>query len=297
MRFLVLVGCGLLGPAALAFAPHPTVLTVKYQDRMLPVVKVIGTDPVVLVDGKEKRIRSEPEYEPQRADGYSAEKVQFLKIKLSGTQIKVVANVADEGEHPAQVGDVGGLAEFETTLKSARTLQGAFITVVIYYPAQIVVHDLPTLPAGVAVPVHITSNMFTYVPGQSYFVQLFDATGREIFTPVSENSWGYFAGKERARLARALERYRASFAGKDHPAAPAITIRPLLPDGAVPTAPALTAQLSVSPEGAVDYVSLDGTAGGAVDRAVREALGGWLFLPRLKAGEPVPCVVQVPIQF
>ena len=38
-----------------AAGPHPTMLTVKYKDLMLPVVKLIGSDPVVLVDGKEKR--------------------------------------------------------------------------------------------------------------------------------------------------------------------------------------------------------------------------------------------------
>ena len=32
-------------------------------------------------------------------------------------------------------------------------------------------------------------------------------------------------------------------------------------------------------------------------RALREALGGWLFVPRLKAGEPVESTVRVPIGF
>ena len=293
---VLLIGCCLV-PALRAVGPHPTVLTVQYKDQMLPVVKVIGTDPVVLVDGKEKRIRSEPAFEPRRASDYSTEAVEILRVKLGGFQTRVVANVADEGERPAQYGDVGGMAEFDATLRAPRTLEGAYVVVVLYYPAQIVVHDLPTLPAGKEVPVHITSNMFTYLPGQQYFVQIFDRTGHEIFTPASMNSWDYYAATERARLARALVRYRAKFAGQDHPATPAITIKPVLPNGAVPTAQALSAQLSVSAEGAVEYVSLIGSAGPAVDRAVRDALGGWLFLPQLKAGEPVPCTLEVPLQF
>jgi hypothetical protein len=295
-RLVLLIGCCLV-PALRAVGPHPTILTVQYKDKMLPVAKVIGTDPVVMVDGKEKRIRTEPVFEPRRASDYSTETVQILKMKLGGTQMAVVANVADAGERPAQYGDVGGMAEFEATLKAPRTLEGAFVTVVLYFPAQIVVHDLPTLPAGKEVPVHITSKMFTYRPGQQYFVQIFDRTGHEIFTPASTSSWGYYAWTERARLARALVGYRVKYAFQDHPATPAITIKPLLPDGTAPTTWGLSARLFVSAEGAVENVALIGSAGSAVDQAVREALGGWLFLPQMKAGEPVPCVLEVPIQF
>jgi hypothetical protein len=58
--------------SALAFAPHPSVLTVKYDGQMLPVVKVSGDTPYVLVKGELQSVKSEPIYLIQDASGFSS---------------------------------------------------------------------------------------------------------------------------------------------------------------------------------------------------------------------------------
>jgi outer membrane biosynthesis protein TonB len=65
----------------------------------------------------------------------------------------------------------------------------------------------------------------------------------------------------------------------------------MMPEGAV------TVQLAITPEGLVDDVSLSEPYAPAVAKALQEALGGWLFLPRLKAGEPVRSTVRMPLKF
>ena len=301
--------CSLLWITSLpAAAPHPTVLTVKYKDAMLPVVKVIGTDPVVMVDGKEKRIRTEPIYLPRRDLDFSRESVELKNVSLGGVQIRYVYDEADAGNTAPMVGKHGGLAEFKATVQAREAVEGAFIAVVLYTPAifvddsdyyqtQIVVHDLPRLPAGTEVPVRITSKMFTYLPGQEYFVQLFDRTGKEIATPCAQPGWKYYAMVERIQLAAVIKRYLSSHAGQDAPAKPVVIIKPLLPKNVPLPATPITAYLTVSPDGVVEEVVLSEFPAREVDIAVRTALGGWLFLPRLKAGSTVSSRVEVPLQF
>lgn len=291
-----------------AAAPHPTTLTVQYKGAMLPVVKVVSTDPVVQVDGKEKRIRTEPIYQPQRTRDFSPESVRLKDISLGGTQYFMVYDQADDGPRPARIGNHGGVAEFQATLVADRPLEGAFIAVVLFTPAvfeldselfrsQIVVHELPPLPAGVEVPVRITSKMFTYIPDQQYFVQVFDRNGAEIFTPYARPGWDYYARVERAQLAAVLKRYVADQAGRDAPARPVVMIKPFLPDRSQLPTGSVTAYLTVTPDGLVEDVSLSEALPGPADGAVQAALSGWLFLPRIKAGSAVSSRIEVPLQF
>lgn len=291
-----------------AAAPHPTVLTVKYKDELLSVIKVIGSDPVVLVDGKEKRIRTEPIYLPQRTDRFSRESVKIRNISMTGTQIRFVANDSDTGDTEARVGDHGGVAHFTATLTAEQSLSGGFVAVVLYLPStletaadlgrtQIVVYQLPPLPAGVDVPISIGSKMFTHLPGQKYFVHLFDATGHEILTDAAKPGWAFYGARERARMADIIARYRERYAGQNLAASPAVIIRPYLPPGFVVPDEPVTVQLEVTMQGEVEAVSVTGISDPKVDRAVREAMGGWLFFPQLKAGDPVRSTVRFPLKF
>jgi hypothetical protein len=294
--------------AAKSWAPHPTQLLVKYQDSLLPVVHLEGSDPVVVVDGKEKRLRNEPLYLPKRAPTFGPEYVELTNTSLGGVQIRYVADLADVVEGPARTGDHGGIAEFSATVKSKRTLKGGFIAAVLYsdklftsedslYKTQIIVRELPDLPAGVAVPVKLMSKMFTFVPGQIYFVQVFDAEGREAMTNVARNGWPYYSMLERHRMKGAIERYREKYAGQNHPVAPAVMINPVLPDDFTPPNEPMSARLSISAQGIVADVNLNRSRDEAVNQAVREALKGWLFFPRLINGQPVESQVEVPIKF
>lgn len=308
-RAILSLFCILLGVSSLsAAAPHPTVLTVKHKESMLPVVRVIGTDPVVMVDGKEKRIRTEPIYQPQRGRDFSTENVSLKTVSLGGTQYFPVYDQADDGPRPARIGNHGGVAEFKATLVADRPIEGGFIAVVLFTPAvfaldsdlfrsQIVVHELPPLPAGVEVPIRITSKMFTYIPDQQYFVQVFDRNGVEIFTPYAMPGWAYYAQVERFQLATVLKRYLADHAGETAPARPIVMIKPFLPDRSQLPAGSVTAYLTITPDGLVEDVSLSDSLPGPADGAVQAALSGWLFLPRIKAGSAVSSRIEVPLQF
>jgi hypothetical protein len=284
--------------------PHPTILTVKYRDAMRPVVAMNGNDPVVLVDGKEKRIRTEPVYEPVRVGDYSAAEVELREILVAGLQlIETTTGVIDPWE-----GNHAGLAELTFTAVARQPLARSFVAVVIYSPAahaagdasrptQIIVHALPALPAGIAVPVRISSRMYSFTRDRRVFLQLFDQDGAEIFTPYAKVGWSYYAGVERFRLTAVLNRYLEAQAGKDAQARPVVTIKPRLPKGVPPPEEPVTVDLRITAEGLVEGVDLPRSLDGEARSVVESAMAGWLFLPRLKSGQAVPCVVRVPLRF
>jgi hypothetical protein len=310
-KLSLLLGFSLAATSLLASAPHPSVLTVKVKDEMLPVVKVIGTDPVVLAGGQEKRIRTDPIYLIQRTDAFGAGFIHVRRASLGGSEIKVVASPADAqiGGPAAPDGPHFGTSYFESSVTAKQTVSGGFIAIVIYSPinlnsnataknhSEVIVHDLPVLPAGQEVTVQITAAIANDQPNQRYFIQFFDADGRELVTDHLETAWQYYATRDRVQLKGVVDRYLEKFKGADHAAVPAITPRPVFVNVLPPPAGAATALLAVSAEGQVTSVTVSGVEEGAARQSISSALGGWLFLPQLKGGQPVATKIKVPLQF
>lgn len=309
--FLFLAGGALLHAAA----PHPSVFTVKYKEQMLPVVKVIGTDPVVMVDGKEKRIRTDPVYLPQRAETFSDNRVEFKSISLGGMQqARTDTESANDYNQPI-MGNAGGTAEFKATLWSEKPLHGGYIAIVIYTPLMmelkdikelkdtsfaapaVVVHDLPDLPAATEVKVKITSMMFTVLPGQRYFAQVFEPGGLEVPTNTMERAWAYYALVEQDRFKTVLPQYIKAFENTDRPVVPVLMARPFIPKDLPKPADPVAATLTVGTDGMVAEVNIEGISDPRLERCVTTALRGWLFYPKLKKGVPTATRVKIPIQF
>jgi len=313
MKKLLLLAAGLAAATALrAFAPHPSVLTVKYGDQMLPVVRVVGTDPVVLVDGQEKRIRTVPTYVIQPAPGFAGNFVQVRRASLGAMEIKVVASQEDEATvQPSSIGPRMGTSYFEAALSARQELAHGFVAIVVYAPpragrgtasifgnSEVIVHDLPPLPAGQEVLVKISAAVPDGQPNQQYFFQVFDDRGQEVRTSNLDAAWQYYTLRDRAQLAGVLGIYLEKFAGQNHAAfpVPETMARPVFA-GPPPSEGNATALLAVSEEGHVTEVIVRGVTDPAARKSIIDALGGWLFLPQLKAGVPVPTKIQVPLQF
>lgn len=296
-------------------SPHPTQLVIDYKKELRPVLRMQGSDPIIMLDGKEKRVRQDVSYLPTRAGDFSPFKVEVSGVSLSGMQMIQDINGDGVPTNTPRIGSHGGIAEFGMTLKAEQTVSRGFVAVVLFSPliftdviaakdiqdsifqTQIVVRELPELPAGVAVPLKFTSKMFDYTYGQQYFVQVFDGEGREVMTNISAVSWPYYSLVERQRLKGAIERYEARFVGQNHAIAPVVTIKPQLPEGTPRPEYPVVARLTVSPKGWVTDVNISGTQDSNVRLAVHEAMQGWLFFPRLISGQPVEAQVEVPIQF
>lgn len=297
----------LVAQAALQAAPpHPTVLMTMVDGAPRPVIKVIGTDPIVVVEGKERRIRTSPTYFAERAPRYGEGTVEFKRFALNGTEVKRVRALTEE---PAMIERlVGGITFFEVTVVPSMELRGGSIAVVFYDAAfmtglnsrpnpQIIVHDLPVLAAGIEATVKFSAAVSGMNSFFVCFVHVFAAGGAELRSSYEGIAARYYARVEQAKLGAALELYQARFSQADHGAVPFVIIKPMLPAGVgTPTAP-VTATFSVAENGWVSEVAITGTEDPALCAALEESLRGWLFLPRLKAGQPVASRVQMPLNF
>lgn len=308
-RWLVLGGflCVLLRGLDAA-APHPTLLTLRYDGALYPVLKMIGTDPVIVLKGKEKRIRTEVRYVPSRMEAYANGSVEIEEASVGKLTLRTHPESATSLLEAEDEGRRGSRSEVKVRLRSAASLVGGMIAVVLYPEttlytptagagAEIEVRALPDLPAGERVTVEFTARSFSYRQDQSFFVQIFDREGREVLTNVVRQAWPYYAALERFKLLDTLQHMRKAGERKDMDPRPVLMIRPLLPENEVLPNGAVFAQLLISTEGTVTDINLDPIESSAVSAALREALGGWLFVPRLKAGEPVESTVRVPIGF
>lgn len=312
MRILQGLGFAMIGSLGFAdlraAAPHPTVLTVLYRDSYQPVVRVIGTDPVILIEGKEKRIRTEPSYLPGRINHYANGNVEVQGASIGSLPIQMSVGSPPPPQYVATFRLHGGYSDFRATLRSETGLSGAFIAVVIYsrsalkdtttFPStEIVVWALPDLPANKTVPVSFTSKAFAEREDQAFFVQVFDREGRELMSNVASEGWPYYTAMERIQLQDTLRKLKPSLVGKDLEAQPVLTIHPLLPKQVPAPKEPVFAQLTISVDGTVTDVQVEPTSPASVGEAVRAALAGWLFIPRIRRGEPVACTVRIPITF
>lgn len=293
----LLLGLCLLALALPAAAPHPTVLRVKYRDQMLAVVRVRRDDPYVMMDGKETLIRSTPVYFLENADGYSDNFVETPHGALGG---RMGMQVLGDHYFDPSSGNVIGTITFEVPMTARRTIKGGFVAIAMVSFigfGDIIVHELPDLPAGQTVKVKLDVRRLPRMPNPVFFAQVFDETGREVRTSDMGVAWEYYAQRVRDRLAKAVEIYKKKFANADHDAVPALTPSPIFkPTAELPKGEVIVT-LTVEPDGTVSAVDAGNVADDSVRDSLTNALGGWLFLPKLRAGQPVSTYVRVPLQF
>ncbi len=295
-RFLLVLAASLVASALQAAAPHPSVLTVKYKGAFVPVVRVKGTNPYVLVEGKEKMIRSEPVYMMQDATGFSDNFVVVPPGSLGGRmQHQLIgANTYDPSvAHQGQI-------DFNISMTASTTLKGGFVAVVMLAsagPSDILVQELPELPAGQRVKVKLSVHALPHDLDPTFFAQVFDETGREVLTNEIGYAWSYYAARGRALNAVAVKKYLAKYQGADHDVVPTFTPKPVFSPGSVLPTGEIMVQISVSEEGTVTNVDAGMIGDDRTRNSVIDALSGWLFLPKLKAGQPIYTYINVPLQF
>ena len=203
---LLLVLC-LFAPGLHAAAPHPSVLRVKYKGQMLNVVRVHGDNPYVMLDGQETLVRAEPVYFLESAAGYSHNFVQAPRGALGGQfRFELIgANTYDSSSlHSGEI-------DVDVPLTAQKTIKGGFMAVVMFTTlehSEIIVHEIPELPAGKTVRVKLAVHALPRTTTPLFFAQIFDETGQEVLTSDPGFAWGYYAARDRVRLAAAIKKYR-----------------------------------------------------------------------------------------
>jgi hypothetical protein len=281
-----------------------------YQGALYPVIAVHKEAAEIRVDGRLKRLSLRQAYRVERAPAFLAGHVDFKAVKASSRIHEQFWRV--QGGHGYDVvpgGVISASGTYTATLVPHDSLPGCFLAVVFFRmtPAgspdpdstALAFLDVGDLVAGKETAVKVDCGYV--VPGGThfYFVSLLFSKGLEIQTDRSEASAGFFRYQEMVAHNRLLADYCKKNPGADRPLVPYLRFPPLLPEGLDPRTlpPMIQVQFVVTERGEVESMVLTPHLDPLADHAIRRAVGGWLFLPRLKAGRAVRTKIQLPLSF
>lgn len=305
-RFLTSLLAALLGGLLQAAAPHPSLLQVNDNGDLIPVVGFNGKKPIVIKNNKEVLFAQKPKFRVGRASQFAAGSVEISH--MDGVDLYYTG--------------------FKLALTSDRDIRGAYAAIVIYdngfivrpeanYPATYVyAHALPDLPANKTVKVTLTSphslaimmsdkttfddSPLKLVRGGGYrafFPLIFTAGGYEIRNNLWPMAAEYFHKIDIVKQRGAAILYQRHYEQADHAPVPFITIPPLLPAGESWPGKPIMVTFELTAEGTVKQVELAPNPSSPVGPAITEALGDWLFMPKLEHGVAVPARVKMPLKF
>jgi hypothetical protein len=282
-------------------------LLTKYDGRMLPVTRVIGTDPVVKSEETEKRIGDNTPFFAERAPYFASTTIEVRRMSAGGIAMKMVMS---EGDDPRTSGGLmGGTSFIEIVLSPSTELRGAFIALVVGALSaegdetkpphvQIIIHDLPNLPEGKETLVTFSAPLAGNTGGDTrYFPLIFANGGAEVRSNLWKQSARHFTLLERRKQSLAMTDYCTRFRDSDHAATPFVLVQPLLPAGMEPPSSPVVATLEISAAGRVISARLEPNGPTPFNQTLADTVADWLFLPRLKAGQPVSSRVQIPLKF
>ncbi|MEZ5413091.1 MAG: hypothetical protein R3F03_02140 [Opitutaceae bacterium] len=280
-----------------ALSPHPCVLQLVLENERPTVVGIKGNDPLYMRGGKIVRDRNNDKYEVGRAKHYADGHIKITNLK--GSQI------IGSGSH-------GG---FKVSMTADRTLRNNFIVIIVYNSgflttgswanALYFVRKLPDLPAGK----EVTTEIVTYgdITGgaqgllgadeRRFFPIIFTEGGLEVQNDKWEEIAAYYLRVNLNMHAMTRARYLQAYQDKDHQIAAFYTPNPVLPSGATKPSEPINAVLDVDQNGYVTAVAISSKIDSKTETVVQDALKEWLFLPRLKGGNPVPVRVEAPVAF
>jgi len=286
--------------------PHPTLLLAEFHGKTYPVISVEKDDPVILVDGKKLRLRTNVPLSTERASRYVGMKAEMANVRANILQLVTATSELDfEKVKDTKGATIAGFVEFSADITPAEQLTDCYIALFAVDDgflrgeserpnAQLRVHHIDNLPGGVTTSVKFSSSPFLSGQKMRAFALLFSA-GNEVATNASPNAWRYFGLRERIVHRSAVRQWLKENKGRTKPVTPMLQIPPLFQSTeGFPTDASAT--LIVAADGTVSHVGLNGFDRAAED-ILRSTLSAWLFLPAMKDGNPIESRVAVPLRF
>ena len=291
---------------------HPTLLSAEHQQTAHPVIAAEKDRPAVMIAGARKilgataplQMARAARYHPVRArlDPEVIERTRYGLADLSGAQVqaqdlKVSVDITAE----ADVADAYLLVIVDDGLPTAAGKAAP-------RPPTLRLQAVGALPADERRRVDFTVTRVSpqraggrgsSAVGDSgegiLYWQLF-SEGVELRTNLSGDVAAFHRRREEGALRVAVAAWLRENARRDRGLQPFLQIPPLLAskDGLPPS---VVATLTVGADGLVSAVALEPAPADEPRLALERALGGWFFLPAVKAGQPVETRIRVPLKF
>jgi hypothetical protein len=285
---------------------HPSAVTTTLDGKAVPVVGVAGQKAQIEVDGKTADAPKDAAFGFVRMPAFAPG-----SVTVTNHEIKEVVKVtrSADGLPINELSDRDPTLEYHGTFMSDTTLPDAFVTLVIFDKGFLVgttstpstavfFKDLGPLERGKSREIVIELGKFSAAAKEKMqFFPLVYTGGREVRTQLSELSAAYFRKQEMTRHQSIVASYVSKNPDADKSLQPYVRVSPLLPPSA-PNAVStkVNARMTVSDDGTVNQVELQGNVPADIKVEVERALKAWLFLPQLVKGKPTVTKATVPLQ-
>ncbi len=285
---------------------HPTVLTADYEGKSYPVIAAASEAAEIEVSGKLRKLGASGQFQPHMGAAYAAGFITFKSNSASTRTRTLEYHFQNGATVPGGILDID--ADYTCSLVSSVAQGGCYLAVIFFKTDPAGEPDLKTvaigfseignLPAGALVQVKIRRGYIPVSGGNYYCLPMVFTRGREIRSDQCELIARFFRSQYVASHAKILDRYQKQYPSADKPPVAYLRYPPVLPDGVeARTLPKINATFRVLETGEIDSLQLDEGLDPRVAQAIRRALNGWLFLPRLKAGVPVETLMRLPLAF
>ena len=289
---------------------HPTMIVAEYKGETLPIVAAYQMDPEVEYKGELRRLPTDrATFQPRRAAAFAPGSVEITDQHANARKLGIVYHFANGGEAKGDTLDEH--SDYEAILHPTASYRNCYIAVMFVdkdfmsglgnSPSSIVLFKhINDLVAGKPEKVQTT---FGYIEPEKFkklvFFTLVFSGGMEIKSSSSAYSAAFFRRVELTEHEQILTNYKTKNLGKDHPLTPYLRIQPEIPEGIDwKTFPStVNASFMVDENGTVYSVQIETKIPHEAEVAIRRALRGWLFLPKLKQGVPTRTMANIPLHF
>ena len=265
------------------------------------VISVNGQRGEIELEGKIIRTKQESGYLLKRALSFAPGSVTIGQQRVN--DVLLVRMITDG----FNVSTGKRRVDYSVELTSDRDYENCFLAVIVYYPKflqgegqpapGLYLQDIGKLAAGKKRDVAVDMGIVPLIvlKNSASFLPLVFNAGKEIQSSASSESAAYFRQLELEQHIHICENFVKNNAGKDQPAKPYLTVRPLLPENVRDLPKTIRVKLSVGVDGVVNKVEVLDETPTLIREELERACGGWLFRPKLKQGSPVAAEVLVPL--
>jgi hypothetical protein len=277
---------------------HPTLILAHYQQGRQPVVDVIGGAGLIEEGGKGIRLPAKTTFEAARANAFAPGSLEVAVKDVSSSQLRREWSV----NHSAPI-DGGIMAEsthFECRAVPSQGYRDCYLVLLFFFAdflsgqsdeaGQVVAFErIGDLAPGAETKVKADFGYLDFGNRAYSFVPLFFTRGREIRTNYADNAAMLFRQVEMRRHQRLVTAYLRKHPRDTTAAVAYVRFAPVFAPGFDPaTLPErIRAGYTVATDGTVEGIEFAPAVPAEAVTGIRRALGGWLYLPRLRNGEPV----------
>lgn len=289
-------------------ALHPSAISGTYEGKLLRVVGAKGARPLVERDGKRVPLPDGTSFQVDRVGGFLPGSLEVKTQSAESSQTEMVLRLPNGTEVSGGIAREG--STYQARVVASRAYPDCFVALMFFdvgyldgmtnAPGFVLAFQgIGDLAAGAETRVSADFGFIDFRKHKRFYIPMYFSRGVEIRTNFADDEARLYRRVEMLRHEKALDAYRRHNPKASLDAAPYYRFSPVFTDDLDPaTVPdVVRVAFAVTPDGTVEDVSLADRVPKGVDLAVRRALGGWLYMPRLVNGLPYRTNVEMFLRF